>query len=71
MAAPSRPRSPGFSSTAVLNRGMAGQNLQVDAVEDGVHVAVDRGRAGHVEFQAGGAILRGVRNGPTMASGAP
>ncbi len=36
------------------------QDLQVDAVEDGFHVAVDRGGAGHVEFQAGGAVLRGV-----------
>jgi hypothetical protein len=36
------------------------EDLHVDAVEDGLHVAVDRGRAGHVEFQAGGAVLRGV-----------
>ncbi len=36
------------------------EDLHVDAVEDGIHVAVDRARAGHVEFQAGGAVLRGV-----------
>ena len=36
------------------------RTCSVDAVEDGIHVAVDRGRAGHVEFQAGGAVLRGV-----------
>ncbi|MCQ0008290.1 hypothetical protein LUX73_28730 [Actinomadura madurae] len=47
MAVPSRPHSPGFSSTAVLNRGMAGQKIRLPSTTSTAGNSVSMATSAH------------------------